>query len=751
MARFTLDWSATNIDGANTASASGQTTDYTVSTPANVNGQSWFLANFGGGVIGLAGQGITNPMVVDINFDEPVENLSFELFDVDAKLQANANGNFLWDDRLTIVALDADGNQVPVTFTDLAFHHDVNGNVLETDGNVSEGVENTGAADTVGVNIAGPIVFLQVIYDDGGQIANSGAVGISDIEFSTVAPDGYVEGDSGANTIDTGYDDDPDGDRINNNDAVLPGEGPQDDIVIAGGGDDTVNSAGGSDTVFGGEGADIINGAGGADIIYGDNPDFDGVLDFNDLATGDIVLNQYIESGVRVSSFNPDNQVMVFDSDNPTGGDADLGLTGVGNILILSEDGDSSDPDDNASGGTFVFEFIGPATVNSLDFVDQGTNTEIRLYDEDGNLLSEIDVPAGADNTLITQAINVSGVFRIEVTLEGGGAVTNLSYSISDAGGDGDTISGGGGADTIFGQVGDDTIDGGGGGDTIFGGEGQDTITGGGGSDTISGGLGSDLILGGTANDVVIGGEDPDDSDFDVLDLTGSDVDFVTFVSGDPEAGTVTFNDGSTMTFSEIERVIPCFTVGTMIATPAGEVAVEDLKEGDRVLTRDNGIQKVSWVGKKRLDHEKLKEIPELRPITIKAGAMGEGMPERDMVVSPSHRMLIVSELAQLYFDRTEVLVAAKHMLSMDGVEVSRTPYVTYVHFMCAHHEIVLADGAWSESFQPGDYTMKGFDAQQREEIFQIFPELQTKEGIRGYNAARRTLKRHEAKLLFTK
>ena len=85
----------------------------------------------------------------------------------------------------------------------------------------------------------------------------------------------------------------------------------------------------------------------------------------------------------------------------------------------------------------------------------------------------------------------------------------------------------------------------------------------------------------------------------------------------------------------------------------------------------------------------------------------------------------------------------------MEGVEVSNQPYVTYVHFICDNHEIVLADGAWSESFQPGDYTMKGFDAQQRDEIFIIFPELQTEEGLEGYRAARKTLKKHEAKILF--
>ena len=66
---------------------------------------------------------------------------------------------------------------------------------------------------------------------------------------------------------------------------------------------------------------------------------------------------------------------------------------------------------------------------------------------------------------------------------------------------------------------------------------------------SLYGGQNSDLFFGGNGGDVVKGGEDPDDSDVDVLDLTGSNVDFITYTDGDPESGVVTFLDGSTMTF----------------------------------------------------------------------------------------------------------------------------------------------------------------------------------------------------------
>ncbi len=241
----------------------------------------------------------------------------------------------------------------------------------------------------------------------------------------------------------------------------------------------------------------------------------------------------------------------------------------------------------------------------------------------------------------------------------------------------------------------------------------------------------------------------PDASKADLRSLIGADVDTIIHDPADPGAARVTFRDGKNLSFADLDQIIPCFCPDTAIATPKGEVLVQDLKIGDRVLTRDNGIQTVTWVGTKKIDFQQLKRLPQFRPIAILQGALGDGLPERDMLVSPSHRMLVVSELAQLYFGQAEVLVAAKHMVHMDGIAISQQPYITYIHFMCDNHEIVLSDGTWSESYQPGDFSLKGFDDDQREELFGLFPRLATKEGVAAYGAARRTLSKREAKLLF--
>ncbi|HHB80624.1 MAG TPA: Hint domain-containing protein, partial [Aliiroseovarius sp.] len=192
----------------------------------------------------------------------------------------------------------------------------------------------------------------------------------------------------------------------------------------------------------------------------------------------------------------------------------------------------------------------------------------------------------------------------------------------------------------------------------------------------------------------------------------------------------------------------PCFTPGTMIATPKGEVPVETLREGDKVVTRDNGIQEIRWAGQKLVRGIDLATNPRLRPVLIKAGALGKGLPERDMLVSPNHRMLLMGERPSLYFDEHEVFAAAKHLLDGESIMRVDASSVAYIHFMFDHHEVVLSDGAWTESFQPGDQALKGAGEAAQREIFELFPELEAEGVGRDFTTARRTLKRHEAHML---
>jgi hypothetical protein len=221
------------------------------------------------------------------------------------------------------------------------------------------------------------------------------------------------------------------------------------------------------------------------------------------------------------------------------------------------------------------------------------------------------------------------------------------------------------------------------------------------------------------------------------------------------EAGTVIFftdaaqtEEAGRLTFREVENVIPCFTPGAMIATPRGEMAVETLRVGDKIITRDNGIQEIRWTGRRTLNRMELADHLNRKPIYIKAGALGHDLPERDMLVSPQHRVLISGDTPQLYFEESEVLVAAKHLVGRQGIGIMDTLRATYIHFMFDRHEVVLSDGAWTESFQPGDQSLGSMGSDSRDEIFALFPELATDVGLTTYAAARRALKAHEAMLL---
>jgi Ca2+-binding RTX toxin-like protein len=306
------------------------------------------------------------------------------------------------------------------------------------------------------------------------------------------------------------------------------------------------------------------------------------------------------------------------------------------------------------------------------------------------------------------------------------------------------------GNDTVYGDAGDDAILGGADNDLLYGGTGNDTLSGGAGTDALVGGDGRDLIFGGVG-DNVDGGEGGDDHD--VLDLTayGSSATNILYDAGNPENGTVEFLDSNgavvgTLAFQNIESVVACFTPGSMILTEDGEVPVQDLEPGDMILTRDNGFQELRWIGRRDLSAPALAAQPRFNPVRIGRGALGLNLPDRDMLVSPQHRMLISGPRAELLFGEHEVLVAAIHLVGLPGIERVVSSEISYIHLLFDAHEILHADGAWSESFQPGVQTLEGLDGIQRDEVLDLFPELAAHPAC--FPAARQTLRAHEARVL---
>ncbi len=178
---------------------------------------------------------------------------------------------------------------------------------------------------------------------------------------------------------------------------------------------------------------------------------------------------------------------------------------------------------------------------------------------------------------------------------------------------------------------------------------------------------------------------------------------------------------------TDISPVSPCFTPGTLIATDRGQRPVETLRRGDKVVTRDNGLRRIYWIGRRDLSLGDLTRVGALRPVLIRAGALGEGRPSRDMLVSPNHRFLrrIGSGLAR-EAEADEVLIAAKHLVDGRRIRKAQTLGVSYMHILCDRHQVVLANGAWTESFHPDDRVFSDMDDDHRRELMRLFPEIET-------------------------
>lgn len=473
---------------------------------------------------------------------------------------------------------------------------------------------------------------------------------------------------------------------------------PDDDVIHGGEGDDTIFGGYGDDRLFGEAGDDDLDGGSGNDRLDGG--------DGNDTLIGG------------------------------TGADILNGGTG----------------DDILEGGAGADQLNGGTGMDYADYSASDAGVTVNLAtgtgsggDAEGDTLSGIDGIYGSafDDTLIG--------------FDGQGSSPEDTYTNIFHGGAGnDILDGAGGDDILYGDEGDDTL---------IGGTGNDSLTGGAGADVMEGGDDADIFYisgaGDGAGDIVRGGSGGDDHD--TLDLTGSTPPggskTITYTGTDSDGngqdGYVSWfdaegNPAGVLHFENIEVIVPCFTPGTLIETAEGPRPVESLRPGDLLLTRDNGYQPVHWTGARALTAADLRADPTLQPVHIAAGALGPGLPERDLTVSPQHRMLLAGARAELMFGDLEVLAAALHLVGRPGIARGKPAPVTYIHIMCARHEIILAEGAWTESFQPGARTLSGMGAAQRAELFKLFPELArgAAEGGPGYLSARPSLKAHEVRAL---
>lgn len=499
-------------------------------------------------------------------------------------------------------------------------------------------------------------------------------------------------------------------------DEILAGDG--DDNVNAGAGDDTIVGGSGSDTISGGDGDDFITG----DNIFGINSDLDsgqsdetfsfGALEgwFNDGSGG---LIERWGSGFLGTNSDDGGSFLELDV-NSSGGldhlqtnvELDTGVEYVIAIDHAARPGDGLNDDFEITQNGVVIATVSPSSVG---FFETTTVTVVGLAGTDTIGFREI---AGQSNGL--------GVLLDNFTV-------SLAEDPSNPIAFNDTIDGGSGDDLIDAQQGDDNITGGIGDDVITTGSGDDTVN-------VTDGGGSDIVT-----DFVIG-EDL----LDVSALTDSDGGAITArdvtVTSDGQNGSLlTFDNGEQVTLrgvavSDLDTVaelnaigIPCFAGGTLIETENGAVSIEKLTPGTRVRV---GAQGEGWAElrlnlNREVRFDELASNSKLVPVCIKAGALGDGLPERDLWVSRQHRMLVTSAVAMRMFDTPDVLVSAIRLTAMPGIDLDpQVTSLTYHHLVFDDHEIVTAEGAPSESFLTAPEGIRALSKEARTELFTLFPEL---------------------------
>ena len=468
--------------------------------------------------------------------------------------------------------------------------------------------------------------------------------------------------------------------------------------VRSGSGNDTLTGGAGNDSFDGGTGSDVLDGADGTDLLVIDRSDATGPLAF----TGGPSVSF---DGTEATNFEVFKVTTGSGDDSLRGGDGNDTLDGgLGHDSFEGGAGDDvfdgGDPIDTAAGGE------NPPIIHESDLVTYENSADAISFSlTDGSGL----VAAGADGT--DELINIEevigsaqddtmemswGTETIDILMAGGAGHDSINLVGDSAatldGGDGnDTISGGFGNDTILGGEGDDSILGGGGDDSIVATPGNDTVEGNAGADSILTGEGDDLVVWriGDGNDTIDLGDGQD-----TLDLEGWGGAWTISVAG----STATFTgDGSVgdaeltvLNYDPADSVV-CFAEGTRIMTARGEVPVEQLRAGDMALAPGEGapFKPVRWVGHRRIDIARHRTPAAAAPVLVRAGALGAGVPHRDLRVSPEHAFLLDGHL-----------VPARLLVNGAGI-VQETWHrqVTYWHVELERHGVLVAEGALAESY----------------------------------------------------
>lgn len=176
-----------------------------------------------------------------------------------------------------------------------------------------------------------------------------------------------------------------------------------------------------------------------------------------------------------------------------------------------------------------------------------------------------------------------------------------------------------------------------------------------------------------------------------------------------------------------------CYGDGAMVLTVAGYRPVESLKAGDLLVCADGTARALLWKSASQISATMLDTRPDLRPIRIGAGALGEGYPSADLVVSPQHRIWVDGPAIRSLTGGTGGLIAAKHLLGLPGIVAHECDEgLRYHHLLMADHEILMVNGILSESLHLGSWTLRTLDPAARLGLDAVMPLLVAGFGTQG-------------------
>lgn len=158
------------------------------------------------------------------------------------------------------------------------------------------------------------------------------------------------------------------------------------------------------------------------------------------------------------------------------------------------------------------------------------------------------------------------------------------------------------------------------------------------------------------------------------------------------------------------------FTRGTHITLASGaQVPIEDLRVGDRVLTRDDGAQQIRWIGQSTV-----RATGDFAPIVITAGTLNN---MGDLVVSPDHRLFVYQRNDALGAGKAELLVKARHLVNGETVFVQRGGFVDYFQLVFDRHHIIYAEGIAAESLLIDPRTRPALPVELLERLRDLLPD----------------------------